>query len=115
MFTTYAVVTALCATALTFSATLDFIRYDEVLTKMEQAGVPFSWLNLIGAAKAAGALGVVIGIAVPWIGTAAATGVVLFFVCAIITHLRVHDYGFGLAVVFGSLGVATLALGLASS
>jgi hypothetical protein len=36
---------------------------------------------------------------VPLIGTAAAVGLVLFFVGATITHLRAHDYLFGLAVV----------------
>ena len=41
-----------------------------------------------------------IGIGVPAIGIAAAAGLVLFFIGAIITHLRGHDYSFGLAIVF---------------
>ena len=55
------------------------------------------------------------GIGVPLIGTAAAIGLILFFVGAIITHLRAGDYSFGLAVVFLLLAVAALVLRLASS
>ena len=60
--------------------------------------------------KAAGALGLMIGIWIPWIGIAAGAGLVLFFVGAIVTHLRAHDYSFGLALVFLSLAVAALIL-----
>jgi hypothetical protein len=49
------------------------------------------------------------------IGTVAAIGLILFFVAAIITHLRANDYSFGLAVVFLLLAVAALALQLATS
>jgi len=48
------------------------------------------------------------------IGIAAAVGLVLFFVAAIITHLRARDYSFGLAVVFLLLAVAALVLRVAS-
>jgi type III secretory pathway component EscS len=51
---------------------------------------------------------------VPPIGVAAAIGLVLFFIGAIITHLRARDYSFGLAVVFLVLVVAALVLRLAS-
>jgi hypothetical protein len=49
------------------------------------------------------------------IGIAAAVGLVLFFVGAIITHLHARDYSFGLAVAFLSLAVAALVLRLAAS
>ena len=65
--------------------------------------------------KAAGALGLLVGlIGVPLIGTAAAVGLVLFFVGAIITHLRVRDYSIGPAAAFLLLAVAALVLGVAS-
>jgi hypothetical protein len=69
---------------------------------------------MLGTLKAAGALGLVIGICVPLIGIAAAVGLVLFFVGAIVTHLRARDYSFGLAVVFLLLAVAALVLIVAS-
>ena len=115
MFTAYIVVTVLAAAANIFSATLDFIRYKQVLINMAKAGVPESWMTTLGILKAAaGALGLLIGIGVPLIGTAAAIGLILFFVAAIITHLRARDYSFGLAVVFLLLAVAALVLRLAS-
>jgi hypothetical protein len=115
MFTAYIGVTILAAVANAFSATLDFIRYDQILTNMAKVGVPEAWITILGILKAAGALGVLVGIWVPLIGTVAAIGLILFFVAAIITHLRAHDYSFGLAVVFLLLAVAALALRLATS
>jgi hypothetical protein len=114
MFTAYVVVTVLAAAANAFSATLDFIRYKPILINMARVGVPESWITMLGLLKAAGALGLLIGIGVPLIGTAAAVGLVLFFVGAIITHLRAHDFSFGLALVFLLLAVAALVLRLAS-
>jgi DoxX-like family len=69
---------------------------------------------MLGTLKAAGALGLLIGIRGPLIGIAAAVGLVLFFVGAIVTHLRARDYSFGLAVVFLLLAVAALVLRVAS-
>ena len=114
MFTAYIIVTLIAAAANAFSATLDFIRYNQVLISMAKASVPDSWITMLGLLKAAGALGLLAGIAVPLIGTAAAVGLVLFFVGAIITHLRAGDYSFGLAVVFLLLAIAALVLRLAS-
>src|SRR5437588_12922108 len=114
MFTPYVVVTILAAAANIFSATLDFIRFKQVLIKMAKAGVPESWITMLGILKAAGAVGLLIGIGVPLIGMAAAIGLILFFVGAIITHLRAHDYSFGLALVFLLLAVAALVLRMAS-
>lgn len=114
MFTAYLVVTVLAAAALTFSATADFIRYEPVLVNMTRAGVPQSWLTTLATLKAAGALGLLIGIAVPPIGTAAAIGVILFFVGAIITHLRARWYSFSYPAVYLLLAVAALVLRLAA-
>ena len=91
-----------------FSATLDFIRYKQILINMAKVGVSESWLTTLGILKAAGALGLLVGIRVPLIGIAAAIGLVLFFLAAVITHLRAHDHSFGLAVVFLLLAVAAL-------
>jgi hypothetical protein len=115
MFTAYFTVTVLAAIANAFSAALDFVRYERILLAMAQAGVPQSWLTTLGVLKAAGALGLLVGIGVPPIGIAAATGLILFFVAAIITHLRVHDRSFGLAAVFLLLAASALGLRLATS
>jgi len=110
MFTAYLIVTVLAVAANIFSATLDFIRFRQILINMAKVGVSESWITMLGALKAAGALGLLVGLRVPLIGIAAAVGLVLFFVGAIITHLRGRDYSFGLAIVFLLLAVAALVL-----
>ncbi|MEU6266045.1 DoxX family protein [Saccharopolyspora shandongensis] len=114
MFIAHAVVSVLLAAALVFSAALDFVRYEKVLRNMASTGVPESWLTMLGVIKVVGAVGLLVGIDVPPIGIAAAVGVLLFFVCAVIAHLRVRDHAIGLASGFGLLAVAALGLGLAA-
>ena len=114
MFIAYLVVTIATAAADIFSATLDFIRYKPILINMARVGVSQSWITMLGVLKAAGAIGLLIGICLPWVGIAAGIGLVLFFVGAIITHLRAQDYSFGLAVVFLLLAIAALVLRLVS-
>ena len=115
MLIAYIIVTVLAAGANAFSATLDFFRYKQVLIAMAKAGVSESWLTTLGILKAAGALGLLVGIGSPPIGIAAAVGLVLFFVAAITIHLRVRDHSFGLAAVFLLLAVAALVLRLTTS
>jgi hypothetical protein len=114
MLTAYVVVTIVAAIANGGSAALDFARYQKILDAMADVGVPESWLPLLGALKAAGALGLLVGLGVPVIGIAAAGGLVLFFVAAIYTHLRVGDHSIGLAAGFLSLAATALVLRLAS-
>jgi hypothetical protein len=113
MFTAYIVVTALAILALTFSATADIVRYHEVLTNMARAGVPESWLTKLAILKAAGAVGLLVGFLVPPVGVAAAVGVILFFIGAIITHVRARWYSFSYPSVYLLLAVGSLVLGVA--
>lgn len=115
MSTAFVIVSVLAATALIFSATVDFIRYEKVLTNMARAGVPESWLTMLGVLKAAGAAGLLIGLWVPVVGTAAALGVIAFFIGAIVTHIRARWYSFTYPSVYLVLAVGSLGLGLASS
>src|SRR6266436_3822527 len=115
MFITYIVVTILAAAANIFSAMLDFIRYEPILNNMAKVGVSESWITTLGILKAAGALGLLIGIGAPAVGITAAAGLVLFFIAAIFTHVRGHDYSFGLAIVFLLLAIAALEVRLVSS
>ena len=113
MIAAYLIVTLLTAAANMFSATCDFVRYKQVSIAMAKAGVPESWMTTLGILKAAGALGLLVGIVLPLIGIAAAMGLTLFFVGTIVTHLRGRDYSFGPAVVFLLLAVGSLVLRLA--
>jgi len=115
VFTVYLIVTILAAAANISSATCDFVRYAKVSIAMAKAGVPESWMTTLGVLKAAGALGLVVGIGVPTIGIAAAIGLIVFFVGAIITHLRGRDYSLAPAILFLLLATAALVLRLASS
>ena len=114
MFTAYAVVSVLLAVMLAGSATADFVRYKKIGLLMAVMEVPESWMTSLGLIKAAGALGLLVGIGVPSVAVAAAVGIIAFFVGAVTIHLRAGDDSFALAVVFGLMAVATLVLRLAS-
>jgi DoxX-like family len=115
--TAYLVVALLAVAANGFSGVAALSHFKPIIPGMVRAGVPVSWLTFpIGTLKTAGAVGLLLGlIGVPLIGIAAAIGLILFFVCAIYTHVRASDYSpqFGLAIGFLLLAVATLGLALA--
>lgn len=115
MHITYLTVTILAAVANGFSAALDFVRYEKILLAMDKAGVSRSWLTSLGLLKAAGAVGLLVGVVAPPIGAAAAAGLVLFFVAAVATHLRAGDSSFGLAAFFLLLALAALLLRVATA
>ena len=118
MDTPYLAVAIVAIAATAFSGIAALAHFRPILPGRARAGVPESWLTFpIGTLKTAGAVGLLLGLAgVPLVGTAAAVGLVLFFVCAVYTHVRASDYSpqFALAVGFLVLAVVTLGLGLAS-
>jgi DoxX-like family len=83
-----------------------------VLANSPEVGVPRSWLPALGAAKLAGAVGLVVGVlGVPALGFAAAAGLVLFFVGAVVTHLRARVlYDIAFPGTYLLLSAASLAL-----
>jgi hypothetical protein len=124
MSTAYVIVALVAVAANAFSGLAAITRLKPIMEvlrpALKTAGVPESWLTFpIGTAKTAGALGLLLGvIGVPLVGTAAAIGLVLFFVCAAYTHIRVSDFSptfFLGSCFFLPLAVASLVLGLASS
>jgi len=113
--TTYYAVTLLAIAANGFSGIAALVHFRPILAGMAKADVPESWLTFpIGTLKTLGALGLTAGLAVRSLGVAAAIGLILFFVCAIYTHIRAGDYSsqFGLAIGFLGLNTAALALAL---
>ena len=115
MSTGYLVVAVLAATVNGWAATIDFVRTKSALANVTKVGVPLSWLLPLGVLKAAGAVGLLVGIVVPIIGVAAAVGLVLFFVCAVFAHLRVRWYStIGFPATFLLIAVSALVLRLAS-
>jgi hypothetical protein len=110
MFVAYVIVTLLTAAINLYTATNDFRRPDWLLANMNKLGVRESSLPVLGILKAAGALGLLIGFRVPLIGVASAVGLTLFFIGAVITHLRARDYslGNGVPVIFLVVVIAAL-------
>lgn len=110
MHTIYFVVTAITVTAVLAVSAADFARLQYVLANMAEVGVPLSWLPALATLKAAGAVGLVIGIfGVRIIGVAAAMGLVLFFLGAVATHVRArvfHNLAF--PVTYLLLSIASL-------
>jgi hypothetical protein len=83
-----------------------------VLANSAQVGVPRSWLPALGAVKLSGAGGLIVGLlGVRALGIAAAAGLVLFFVGAVVTHLRAGVlYNLAFPAAFLCLSAASLVL-----
>jgi DoxX-like family len=92
MFTLYIVITIFTAAANSYAAIVDFRRPQWVVDNITKWGGSRSWLFPLGILKAAGALGLLVGIGISPIGIAAAIGLVLFFVGAISVVIRARWY-----------------------
>ncbi|GAA4075625.1 DoxX family protein [Nonomuraea soli] len=92
MFTAHVVVTVLAAAWVAFSAVSVFARAAWVVEPLAEYGVPQALWPWLGAAKTAGALGLVAGLFVPAIGLAAGIGLVVYFTGAVATVLRARSY-----------------------
>jgi hypothetical protein len=87
----YIGVTLLAAAAYGYAAVLNFTHDKSVVLIADRLHVPASWMVRLGAVLAAGSLGLVAGFAMPALGVAAASGLVLYFLCAAGFHLRARD------------------------
>jgi DoxX-like family len=116
MFIGYVAVAVVVAAMNVWAASLDFRNAESAVANAARVEVQPSWLLPLGALKFAGAVGLIVGIAVPLIGAAAAIGLVLFFVCAIFAHLRVSWYSaLPFPIAFLLFAVLALVLRLASA
>lgn len=112
MHAAYLLITILLALMVAFSG-IGKIRREPRQVKVihETVGVPMKYLPLLAVCEFAGALGLVAGIRWSPLGVAAAIGIVLYFVAAIVSHLRVGDIkGIGPAVFVLALVAGALAL-----
>ncbi|GGY07814.1 membrane protein [Streptomyces minutiscleroticus] len=92
MSTAY-VITVLTALANAGIAVADLTRAGFVVANSAAVGVPPAWLPRLAALKAAGAVGLLLGlVGAPVIGVAAATGLVLFFLGAVAAHVRARVF-----------------------
>lgn len=88
MFTAYVVVAGLTVVVNLAAGVADLMKAEFVLGNSDTLGLPRRWLPMLAWLKLAGAAGVVLGLWVPALGLAAATGLVLFFVGAVGAHVR---------------------------
>jgi len=112
MSTAYLAITILLAAIVMFSG-IGKIRRDPHIVQVihEVVGVPLKYFPLLAASEFAGALGIVLGIWWPCLGVAAGIGLVLYFVGAVVSHLRVGDLkGIGPAAFILLVAAAALAL-----
>ena len=89
------------------------LRRDPHIVKVihETVGVPMRYFPLLAACEIAGAVGLVLGIWWPILGIAAATGLVIYFIGAVVSHVRVGDFkGIGPAAVLLMVSAAALIL-----
>lgn len=109
MNTAYVIVTIVAALWVGFSAFSLLRRAPFVVDPLVEYGVPQTWWTPLGLAKAAGSIGLIIGLWIPAIGVAAAIGLILYFAGAVVTVLRARSYK---TVAFPILYLAPVAVAL---
>ena len=113
MFAGYVTVTIVASVVTGIAAVTYLIGHEYPKAQADLKRVPRSWVPVLGALLAAGSLGLLAGFAVPPLGILAAAGLVLYFVGALIAHLRVASRQLVGWAVFFSITVAALAVNLA--
>jgi hypothetical protein len=112
VFTAYVTVTILGAVFNGAAAVTYLIGHEYPKTQADMKGIPRKYVPVLGMLLAAGTVGLLAGLAVPLLGTLAASGLVLYFIGAIIAHLRVGSRNIVGGIVFLATAAAALALGL---
>jgi uncharacterized membrane protein YphA (DoxX/SURF4 family) len=115
MHIAYLVVTIVFALMVAFSG-VGKIRRDphQVRVIHETVGVPLKFFPLLAACEFAGASGLLAGVGWPPLGVAGGVGLVLYFVGAVASHVRVSDFkgigspAFMLVVAAGALALRIL-------
>jgi hypothetical protein len=92
MFVVYTIFAILFAAGLAMSGRAKLVKDERVTKSITALGVPLSWFPFLAACEIAGALGLLVGIFFAPLGIAAAIGTILYFVGAIIFHVRGSDF-----------------------
>ena len=114
MFAVYVAITIVTIAANAYATVADLVPAGFVLATMTEVGVPRSWLPPLAALKAAGAAGLLLGLAgARPLGIAAAIGLVLFFAGALAAHVRARVFhNIAVPAAFFALAAASTALAL---
>lgn len=114
MFTAYVVLAVLTALAVGTGAWQNFTRHPIPVAAARQVHTPDFLHDVIGTLFLAAAGGLLLGLVVRPLGIAAAGGLVVFFVLAVLAHLRVKDFHLGPPLVALTLATATLVMTVAA-
>ncbi|MCF3106156.1 DoxX family protein [Streptomyces roseoverticillatus] len=115
MFIAYVIITAVTIAANAGVAVADLMKAGFVLANSAEVGTPRPWIPWLAALKGAGAAGLLLGLlGVPFIGVAAATGLVLFYVGAVAAHVRARVFH-NMAFPGGYLALAVASLVLTAA
>ena len=111
MFAAYVGVAIVSSLLLAVVSGLGKLRRNPYIVKSvhDVVGVPMQWFPFLAGLEFAAATGLLVGIKWAPLGIAAAAGMALYFLGAILAHVRVNDLkGLGPAVQMLCLAVAAL-------
>jgi len=112
VFAAYVTVTVLAVVFTGGAAVTYLIGHEYPKAQADIKRIPRSWVPVLGSLLAAGTAGLLAGFAVPWLGLAAAAGLVLYFTGALVAHLRVGSRNLVGWAVFFATEVAALVVTL---
>lgn len=108
MFAVHLAVTLLTALVCAAASVANLTGHRYPKAQADQLGVPHAWIPALGVLLGAGAAGLLAGFAVPVLGVLAASGLVLYFLGALVAHLRVRDTHLGPWSFFFGLALASV-------
>lgn len=115
MFLVTVILSLLLAAALAMSAAAKLTRKADVIASMHTVGVADDKIPFLAYAEIAGALGLIVGLFWWPIGVLAAIGVAVYFLGAVVSHLRVNDRQIAPAAVLLVVTLVTLVVRIASA
>lgn len=107
-----AIVSVLLAVMMLMSGVMKLRRAPALMTSMAAVNVPEATVPRLGLLEVAATLGLLLGLFWAPIGVAAAIGAVLYFIGAVVAHIRVGDKAVAPAAVLLLLAIAALVLQL---
>ena len=113
VFATYVTINIVASIFVGIAAVTYLIGHPYPKAQAEMKRLPKSWLPRLGTALAAGSLGMLAGFAVPVLGTLASLGLVLYFIGALVAHMRVGSRKLAGWAIFFVTTTATLVVNLA--
>jgi hypothetical protein len=113
LFAAYVTITILASVFTAIAAVTYFIGHEYPKAQMDMKRLPHSWMPMLGTFLALGSVGLLVGFGIPLVGILASVCLVLYFIGALIAHLRVGSRKLVGWAVFTVTVVTTLVVNLA--